>query len=382
MNIQKTFAKANIPLKFWLIVPISIIFAVALSAGYLTLAFTNKNLDNLIAAAEDAKNPSNLDIVVIKDPLCFDCFDIKPVIDAVKKQKVNITSERELELSSDEGKELIKKYAIKKIPTVIVSGEIDKDQALKDLFAKTGEIKDGVFVLTKIGNPYVSAENGEPRGRVYVILVEDKSCPQCFDPNIYINSFKTQLGMAIDSQENVDISTKEGKMVVNKNGITSVPSVVITGDIESFPILNQIGKINEEIFVLTKVNPPYKEIESGKVRGIVDATIISERSCTECFDANSFEQIFGNFGIKFREKTDQDIESADGKKTIEKYRIEQIPTIIMTGDVGAYENLTKLWSNIGTVENGSEYVLREGVKQLGAYKDLISGRIVQPATSN
>lgn len=382
MNIKKTFAKANIPLKFWLIVPIAVIFAVASSAGYLSLALTNKNLDKLIAATEEAENPSNLDIVVIKDPLCFDCFDIKPVIDAVKKQKVNIISEREVESSSDEGKEFIKKYAIKKIPTVIISGEIEKDQPLKDLFAKAGEVKEGAFILTKIGNPYVSAETGDPRGRVDVILIQDKSCPQCFDPNTYINAFKAQLGMAIENQDSVDVSSQEGKSIVSTNGITSVPTIVITGDLESYPVLNQIGKIEGEIFVLSKANPPYREIASGRVRGMVDATIISDISCAECFDANSFEQIFGGFWIKFREKKSLDVESADAKKTIEKYAIVQVPMIILTGDVEAYENLTKLWPNIGTVEDGSTYVLREGVKQLGAYKDLASGQVVQSTASN
>lgn len=376
--MKKTLQSSNVPLRSRIIIPIAVIFATALSAGYMSLALTNKNLDRLSVKSGEAESPSKLDVITIKDSICIDCFDVKPMIDAIKKQKVSITSERELEISSDEGKELIKKYAIKKIPTVIVSGEIERDQALKDFFAKAGEIKDGAFIMTKIGNPYISAETGEPKGRVDLILVTDTSCTNCFDPNVYVNAVKTQLGMAIDSQDSVDASSPEGKRVINKNEIKNVPTVIITGDLESYPILNQIGNINDGIFVLTKVSPPYREISSGKVRGMVDATIISDKSCTECFDANSFEQVIGNFGIKFRDKKSLDIESVEAKKTIEKYKIGQIPVIIMTGDPGAYENLTKIWPGIGTVENGSAYVLREGVKQLGVYKDLASGKIISP----
>lgn len=380
MKTENVPSKLNYSLSVWLLVFFAIIYSVALSVSYVSMAITNKNLDKIKFAKDEAERPSNINITVIKSKSCQECFDASPFVEAIKKQKVKVVSEKEIDFSSEEGKELVKKYSITKIPAVIISGEIERDRVLKDYLGKAGEIKDGIFILKNIGNPYVSADTGEVKGKVKLMVVIDKSCSICFDSSAYANIMKRQLGMFIEKEEMFDIASKEAREIVKKNDITGVPAIVLSGDLLSYPALNQIGVIKNGNFVLNKINPPYREIKSGKIRGKVDAAVISDKSCAGCFDVKNYDQVFGGFGIKFGQKINYDAQDAAGKKMIKKYNIKLLPTIILSGDVLAYEQLVKIWNNagIGSVE-GTDYVLREGVKQLGAYKDLESGNIVNPA---
>ncbi len=241
---------------------------------------TNLSLNKKITEAAEAARPADLDIIVLRESSCQDCSDLTPLIDAVKKANVKINSEKIIGASDPEGKELISKYNIEKVPTLIISGELEKETSLETMWQQLGEIKNNSFILKEVGSPYVLTNSGEVKGRVKLVMLADESCQ-------------------------------------------------------------------------------------------------------ECYDVAKHKQILKKFGLPDQNPQIINSQLADGKELIAKYKIKLLPTIILTGDVETYQGLTKIWPEIGTIEKDGAYVFREGVKNMGTYKDLTANKVInQTAESN
>lgn len=256
-----------------LVSTITIIIAVSLVAGLVVSFVANLSLNQKMPAS--ANRPTKVDLVILKESSCNDCFDLTPVVETIKGENVKVNSEKTIEISTKEGKELLSKYGITQIPSLLLSGEIDKNTGLKSLLSKWGEIKDNTFVLRQIGAPY-------------------------FD------------------------------------------------------------------------------VSSGKVRGNVQLTMLTDTSCRECYDVTKHEEILKQFGFEDKEAKVVSVKLSDGQELVDKYNIKLVPTIILSGDLDAYPSLVKVWSQVGTVETDGVYVFREGVKQMGIYEDLSTGKIITP----
>ena len=276
--IQKNSSdKSKLHLNFWLIVIFGAIAAASLFFGLIFFGQTNVILAKKLDQIKEAARPAELEIVILQDENCPDCFDVSPVVQAIKKTNVKINSEKVVQLSSAEGKELVQKYKITIAPSLIVSGELAKEASLREIWSQLGEVKDNTFVLRQAGAPYVLASSGEIKGRV-------------------------------------------------------------------------------------------------------QTTLLADRNCGECYDVTLHETVLKRFGISKANSKVVDINIGEGAELRKKYNIKLVPTLILEGDVEAYKALTQIWAQVGTVENDGVYILREGVKQMGTYKDLTTGKIVKPAT--
>jgi len=331
-----------------------------------------------IADQKERERPADLEIVYIYDATCTDCYDILPFIEAIKKSNVNITKETEFQRDSAEAADLIQQYEIKKLPTFIVRGEITKDASLSELWTKLGEIKDEDFVFNKTLNPYVSAETGEIRGKVSLTVISDANCKDCFDAILYENLPK-QLGMSVAETNRIEYRTNAGRNLVQKHNIKAIPTIIIEGDLESYATetLEKYGIIDGNIFVLTDVALPYLSTVSGVLKGGINLTILTDNSCEECYDVAVYDDIIKQFGLYIKTNKQIDVLSYSGKSLVNKYKIETVPTIVMTGDVDLYNKPGSVWAGIGTTEFDGAYVVREqGLKQLGIYKNLVTKEVI------
>lgn len=267
--------KINFKLNFWLAIFLGAAILAGLAAGLITLVKADNLLSAKIAEAEEAARPANLDIIILKTKDCEDCFDPVVMLEEIKKQNVKIVSEREVEVDSVEGKELISRFNIAKIPTFVISGEINKNAGLKDLWPQIGEAQEDSFVLRQVGAPYLEVVSGEVRGRGELIMLADSNCDKCYDVAAH-------------------------QLILRQFGF------------------NQLGEV----------------IDAG---------------------------------------------SDKGKELVKKYNVLLLPTIILTGDLDVYPSLKSVWPQVGTVEDDGVYVFRKGVLQMGVYKDLSSGKIIDPS---
>lgn len=257
-----------------LVIVLSSILFIALLVGVVVSINTDNILDKKIAEAEEAQRPASIDIVIITESSCEDCFDVLPFVEAVKKENVDVKSEETLEITDKRAMDLVAQFNITKVPSFLVIGEIEKHSSLKSLLERFGDKKDNTFVFRRVGTPYVLTSSGDIRGRVELTLVTDASCTECYNVDQHIR------------------------------------------------ILQQFGLIS----------PKQKRV---------------------------------------------DIKSAEGNKLRERYNIQFVPTIILSGDLDAYPSLVGIWKQVGTVEEDGSYVFRDGVEKMGTYKDLSTNKIVK-----
>lgn len=268
----------NFHISFWTFNILALIILIFLFANIIVNSKTNALLNEKIAQAEELSRPADIDIIVLKDSPCDDCFNVEQLIDVIKKENVKVNSEKILEINTQEARDLINNFNIDKAPTFIVVGEIEKNAALKNWWPKVGEVKDNTFV------------------------------------------FRQAVA-------------------------------------------------------------PYKEISTGEVRGRAKLIMLVDIDCTDCYDITQHEIILSRLGFPAQNQEIVDSISNQGGELINKYKITMLPTIILTGDINAYPAIKSVWGQVGTIEQDGAYVFRQGVKQMGAYKDLTTGEVVKPVNN-
>ncbi|HLD18724.1 MAG TPA: hypothetical protein VJB90_01820, partial [Candidatus Nanoarchaeia archaeon] len=179
----------------------------------------------------------------IINPLsCPYCENLSNVVSQLRQQGMAID---ESIINNNQASQLISKYNISKLPVLILSSDAKK----YDFFnAWKGTIEaDGSFVLRNISVPYWSVEEKKVKGSVNSILIKDATCANCYDPATHQEVLQNQqsINLKIVSTKTLDISSAEGKILISKYKITSVPTIILQGDLSVYPtflnIWPQIG---------------------------------------------------------------------------------------------------------------------------------------------
>lgn len=114
---------------------------------------------------ENGKVVGGVDVVYLTDKTCKECYDVKihkQIFESTFKMLIN--SEKEVDASSGEGKKLVKDLKITKVPTIIMTGDVDKYTTLAQAWEQLGTIEDGKYVfrtMEAIGASYKDLSNGK-----------------------------------------------------------------------------------------------------------------------------------------------------------------------------------------------------------------------------
>lgn len=253
------------------IVAIIVIFAINIGL----IEATSGNVKQKVAADAEAKRPANITLAIIKDSSCADCADITPIIDAIKKTNSKITSEEIFQSNSQGAKDLIAEFGIKKLPSFILRGELNKNADVAKLLSQIGEIKNNTFVFTYAVAPYLDLASNSVKGKVAVTFITDKTCTECYDINPFKQILANNLGMVNPSVITLDKSDKAAQALIKKYKIEAAPMFVLTGEISEYPNLTgiwlEIGTLEKDgTYVLRdikKVNPNliYRDLITGKI---------------------------------------------------------------------------------------------------------------------
>lgn len=271
--MKKRYKKIfNFHISFWAFNILALIILIFLFINIIVNAKTNALLNKKIAQAEELARPADIDIIVLKDLSCMDCFDVQPMVQAIKKENVKVNSETTLDIASPGGLDLINKYNIDKAPTFIITGEIEKNISLKNLWPKIGEVQDNTFVFRQAVAPYTEISTGEVRGRAKLIMLVDIDCTDCYDI-IQHEIILSQFGFPVQNQEIVDSLSNQGRELINKHKITMLPTIILTGDIDAYPSLKsiwaQVGTIEQDgTYVFrqgTRQMGAYRDLSTGEI---------------------------------------------------------------------------------------------------------------------
>jgi hypothetical protein len=285
---------------------------------------------------------------------CEQCEDVGRIVQSFERADINITRKTKLDYGSREASSLIQKYDIKKLPAVIVKGDID------NIEVQGFEKRQDAFVFVTESVPYLETDTGKVKGLVHVFVVTAPLCNVCGDFNSALRLLE-ERGVAMLPAEFVEYDSERGKQLVKDFNLSRIPALLISTEIDEYPIgqnVKQAGfSVRKQHYVVDNV-VPYVEPGTGKLRGLVEVTMLVDNNCTECYDVNMHIQILKGFGLFISRQDTVDISSEEGQALLGKYNITKIPTIIITGDMEPYASFDEVWAQVGTVESDGAYVFR------------------------
>lgn len=363
---------------------IFVALTVILSAiNFSFIAARGAKIKEAAMASEIENQPAKLQLIKITASFCQDCFNIDSVVENLKKANANITSEKTLEFSSDEAKRLIETYGIEKVPTVIVLGEVNRS-IIVSLWNENWQIEmaNGTqisSVYAAVSPPYVDI-NGNIRGLVTLTHIVDQSCQRCADIGQLISVFK-QAGVKFSSEKAIDYIMPDAKQLIEKFGVQKIPALVISKDILDYPAIAQIWpQLNatekQGFYALHTTVPPYRDLTTNKIEGLVNVIYLKDDSCSGCYDVHVNKQILErNFGLVLVNETNADVSSDYGKSLIKQYNITKAPVILVSPDANVYDRFVQAWPQVGDIAKDSWFVMRNP-NVLGTFRDLSTGQIV------
>jgi len=345
--------------------PLVIILGGIILINLILISIINVEYSNKLSEAKELARPAEIELITIT-PVCTDCFDINNVIDTLKSKNVKIT--KETTLSKDEVKDLIDKYKITKLPSLIVKGEIDKfDLGLTK--------KDDALIFDEPQPPYLDLTSNKVEGRVSLTLITEPTCAECTDLGVIVDQLKQLMTI---SSENT-LTTNQASDLIQKYSIIKVPTIILSKDASVYPNMakdwTQIGTVESDgMFIARDINSPYLDLTTNEIKGIVDVIYITDKSCSECYNSTVHKQILDNFGVYVNKEETRDVQ--DSTSLISKYNIDKVPTIILSKEASAYPRLTAVWKDVGTVEEDGTYIFRK-TEVMGISKDLKTNSLIK-----
>lgn len=210
-----------------------------------------------------------INLVVIRETTCTDCFDLTQVKDVLEREGGRVTMKV---LNKAEAQDLVKQYDIKFLPSFVATGEIN-DPALKPLWDNFGEPKDKAIIFNKNVPKYYEIATGKTFGDFLITLITDNSCASCYDVNTHKIALKN-LGMITDNVTNLEASSVEAKALIKKYRITSLPTILLRGDLAQYQVFlkvwDSVGtKEKDGTYVFREAGQKqmgtYKDLKTGKV---------------------------------------------------------------------------------------------------------------------
>ncbi len=354
----------NVKKVTWIL--IGVISLILLLNFYSTFSIYDLAKDLELVNAE-LKRPAEIKIITITDTSCADCFLIFTVMDNIKSSNVAVISEEILEYTEDTAQALISQYNIEKVPTIIVTGEINKEGS--EISGLTAV--DDALILTSIEPVYIETSTGEYRGRVQIETITNSNCEECFDLSEFVDSL-TEI-MSVTEETSKDLSDASDE--VEKYSLTEVPAIIIKGDLELYPellsSLEALGTyVGKDLILTTKLNPPYWDLDTNKIKGLVDITYITDDSCKDCYNVKIHKTVLEGYGIYINSETTIDISSKEGLDLLKEYNITKVPTIIASEDMQYYDGINKVWDQVGTIDQDGNYIFRKLNLVSDKYTDL------------
>ncbi len=348
----------------------------------------SEKIQQAVFLAEKENQPAKLELIKIAASSCPDCFDIDSVVENLKKSNINVTSERALDYSSSEAKQLVSQYKIEKLPTVIVLGEVNKSTVTQMWNQDWNvEMKDGTqvsVVYSAINPPYLDIESGTIKGLVNLTYIVDQSCPECADLTQVISFFKQQ-GAKFSEEKTIDYNAQEGKDLISIFGVREVPALIVSKDILDYPAIaqawNQLNTTEKQgFYALHTTAPPYRDVATDTVKGLVSVIYLNDSTCTTCYNVQVNKVILErNLGLAISNETTIDVSSDPGKALLKQYSITKVPIMLASPDSNLYTAFVQVWPQVGDVASDGWFVMRNP-EVLGTYKDLGKGTVINLIT--
>lgn len=227
-----------------------------------------------ITEQEEAAKPAEIELTLIAPSSCDQCIDGKALLEEIEKQDVRVLGAETFLGDSEEGKSLIAKYEIKRLPAILVEGQYDKANIREALDSLGAEEKDAALLIQVKQPVYVDVASNAIVGLVDATYLTDSSCPDCYDPTQHRAILVNTFNVTIQSEKSIDAQSAEGRALIDRYAITQTPALLLSSQAASYDRLvetwKQVGTIEEDgTFVFRQSTAlgavTYKDLTTGEV---------------------------------------------------------------------------------------------------------------------
>ena len=223
-----------------------------------------------------------VNIIALEDAACLQCSPAKATLDQLTNIGVLLKSTF-VDAGTPQGSELIAKYNISKVPTIIMSSDALLYPAISQVWKDAGTIEsDGMLVLRAVSAPYQEPATHVIRGLVDITYVTDASCAECYNVSIHDNILSQNFRMYFGNKKTIDVGTPEGKAFIAAYNITKVPTIVLSPESKVYAgiqeIWSNVGTVAPDgSYVFTAIEQlkgqVYKNLKTGTIVGKTNATV-------------------------------------------------------------------------------------------------------------
>ena len=239
-----------------------------------TFVFTK--ITPIFIATDTKKEMGKVIATILTDPSCIQCINPKLTVEAYKKAGIKITDEKEVIWNSAEGQVLISQYKITKLPTFLLSSDIDLYDDVKTNWNHIGTVEqDKTYVARNLNLPYRDVDKGQIIGLVDLIYLTDATCTDCYKAQEVQKPILTRgFGVGLVSERTLDINSAEGQALVSQYKITKVPTILLSPNADQYANLknvwNSVGTVESDGWYVFREmarmgNIIYKDLASNQI---------------------------------------------------------------------------------------------------------------------
>lgn len=213
-----------------------------------------------------------------------------------------------------------------------------------------------LFNAIQINNITGILDGPEPPAKPEVeITLIQTDCADCADFKDAVAQLKAMPDFEVTDEQTLD--AEQARQLMQDNNITHLPAIVIEGEIDKISLEGFVK--NDNVLVLQSP-PPYYDVVSGSVKGLVTLRMVQPDpgTCDECTNVTGLGEQLKALGIAIAGQDTVDASSDDGKRMIEAYAITKLPAIILSSDLQEYPQITQQWAQAGDVAPDGSFVLR------------------------
>lgn len=210
-----------------------------------------------------------VDLKEVSDSKCLECKSLSGMKEQFKSSGIKVRNYEVVPAESEAGKLLIKENNLSFLPALLTSKNIEEYWWIFPNIISLLDEKEDYFAFKNPAFPYKEISTGKIKGKVGITYLENKSCLECFNASILKEAFQ-EIGVYIDREVHIDISSAEGKALVKNYNITGIPTIILSDEISDYlaikGILEKVGTYEGKKFVFRKLdvlNAKYQKLEGG-----------------------------------------------------------------------------------------------------------------------
>ncbi len=149
---------------------------------------------------------------------------------------VVFSSKAQLSEGSAEAQELIRRYNITRLPTLILSTDITTYGFFNESVSPFGTMEGDWFVLRNTSIPYVNlAKNHSVRGAISVRMIKNSSCTGCFNVSYLSDYLANSAGLFVANKTTYDVDSTDAKDLIHRYNLTMLPAMLYSPDTGDYP---------------------------------------------------------------------------------------------------------------------------------------------------